>query len=54
MLEDLAVLAGGEAVTKDRGVRLESMKLEDPGQAKKVTIDTDHTTVVEGGGTSTM
>ncbi|HET9264441.1 MAG TPA: chaperonin GroEL [Vicinamibacterales bacterium] len=52
MLEDLAVLTGGQAVTEDLGVRLESMKLEDLGQAKKVTIDKDNTTIVEGGGTS--
>ena len=52
MLEDLAVLTGGKAVTEDLGVRLESMKLEDLGQAKKVTIDKDNTTIVEGGGSA--
>jgi chaperonin GroEL len=52
MLEDLAVLTGGQAVTEDLGVRLDSMKLEDLGQAKKVTIDKDNTTIVEGAGTS--
>ncbi len=52
MLEDLAVLTGGQAVTEDLGVRLESMKMEDLGQAKKVTIDKDNTTIVEGAGTS--
>jgi chaperonin GroEL len=52
MLEDLAVLTGGQAVTEDLGVRLDSMKLEDLGQAKKVTIDKDNTTIVEGTGTS--
>ena len=52
MLEDLAVLTGGQAVTEDLGVRLDSMKLEDLGQAKKVTIDKDTTTIVEGAGTS--
>src|SRR5678816_4313642 len=52
MLEDLAVLTGGKAVTEDLGVRLDSMKLEDLGQAKKVTIDKDTTTIVEGAGTS--
>ena len=52
MLEDLAVLTGGQAVTEDRGVRLDSIKLEDLGQAKKVTIDKDNTTIVEGAGSS--
>ena len=52
MLEDLAILTGGQAVTEDLGLRLESMKIEDLGQAKKVTIDKDNTTIVEGGGTS--
>ena len=52
MLEDLAVLTGGQAVTEDLGVRLESVKIEDLGQAKKVTIDKDDTTIVEGAGTS--
>ncbi len=52
MLEDLAVLTGGQAVTEDLGVRLESVKIEDLGQAKKVTIDKDNTTIVEGAGTS--
>src|SRR5687767_12239657 len=50
MLEDLAVLTGGQAVTEDLGVKLESIKLEDLGQAKKVTIDKDNTTIVEGAG----
>jgi chaperonin GroEL len=52
MLEDIAVLTGGKAVTEDLGVRLESIKIEDLGQAKKVTIDKDNTTIVEGAGTS--
>src|SRR5512145_3027730 len=52
ILEDLAVLTGGKAVTEDLGVKLESMKIEDLGQAKKVTIDKDNTTIVEGAGTS--
>ena len=50
ILEDLAVLTGGKAVTEDLGVKLESMKIEDLGQAKKVTIDKDNTTIVEGAG----
>jgi chaperonin GroEL len=52
MLEDIAVVTGGKAVTEDLGVKLESMRLEDLGQAKKVTIDKDTTTIVEGAGTS--
>ena len=46
MLEDFAVLSGGKAVTEDLGVKLESMKMEGLGQAKKVTIDKDNTTIV--------
>jgi chaperonin GroEL len=52
MLEDVAILTNGRAVTEDLGIRLESMTLEDLGQAKKVTIDKDHTTIIEGAGTS--
>ena len=52
MLEDLAVLTGGQAVTEDLGVRLDSMKLEDLGQAKKVTVDKNNTTIVDGAGTA--
>ena len=52
MLEDLAVLTGGRAVTEDLGIKLESIKLEDLGQAKKITIDKDNTTVIEGAGES--
>jgi chaperonin GroEL len=50
MLEDIAVLTGGKAVTEDLGVRLESLTIEDLGQAKKITIDKDNTTLVEGAG----
>jgi len=53
MLEDVAVLTNGKAVTEDLGIRLESMTLEDLGQAKKVTIDKDNTTIIEGAGAST-
>jgi chaperonin GroEL len=52
MLEDLAVLTGGRAVTEDLGIKLESITLEDLGQAKKITIDKDHTIVIEGAGDS--
>ena len=53
MLEDLAILTGGKAVTEDLGIKLESVKLDDLGQAKKVTIDKDNTTIIEGAGTQT-
>jgi chaperonin GroEL len=51
MLEDLAILTGGKAITEELGLKLEAIGLEDLGRAKKVTIDKDHTTVIEGGGT---
>jgi chaperonin GroEL len=51
MLEDLAILTGGKAVTEDLGIKLESLILNDLGQAKKVTIDKDNTTIIEGAGT---
>jgi len=50
MLEDIAVLTGGKAVTEDLGIKLENVRVEDLGKAKKVTIDKDNTTIVEGGG----
>jgi chaperonin GroEL len=50
MLEDIATLTGGRAITEDLGIKLESIKLEDLGKAKKVTIDKDNTTIVEGAG----
>jgi chaperonin GroEL len=53
MLEDLAILTGGKAVTEDLGIKLESIKLDDLGQAKKVTIGKDNTTIIEGAGTLT-
>jgi len=52
MLEDIAILTGGRAITEDLGVKLENIKLEDLGRAKKVTIDKDNTTIVEGAGDS--
>src|SRR3970040_1214993 len=52
MLEDIATLTGGKAITEDLGLKLENIKLEDLGKAKKVTIDKDNTTIVEGAGTS--
>jgi chaperonin GroEL len=53
MLEDLATLTNGKAITEDLGLRLENLKLEDLGRAKKVTIDKDNTTIIEGAGTKT-
>ena len=50
MLEDIAILTGGKAITEDLGIKLENIKLEDLGKAKKVTIDKDNTTIVEGAG----
>jgi chaperonin GroEL len=50
MLEDVAILTGGRAITEDLGIKLESLTLEDLGAAKKVTIDKDNTTVIEGAG----
>jgi len=50
MLEDIAILTGGNAITEDLGVKLENIKLEDLGKAKKITIDKDNTTIVEGAG----
>ena len=51
MLEDIAVLTNGKALTEDLGLKLENMTLEDLGQARKITIDKDNTTIVEGAGT---
>jgi len=53
MLEDIAILTGGKAITEDLGIKLENVKMEDLGRAKKITIDKDNTTIVEGAGKST-
>ncbi len=53
MLEDIATLTGGKAITEDLGIKLENVKIEDLGKAKKVTIDKDNTTIVEGSGKAT-
>ncbi|MDD5428547.1 MAG: chaperonin GroEL [Candidatus Omnitrophica bacterium] len=50
MLEDIAILTGGKAITEDLGIKLENVKLEDLGRAKRVRIDKDNTTIVEGAG----
>ena len=51
MLEDIATLTGGKAITEDLGLKLEGIQVEDLGGAKKITIDKDNTTIVEGDGT---
>jgi chaperonin GroEL len=50
MLEDIAALTGGRAITEDLGMKLENLRLEDLGRAKKVVVDKDNTTIVEGAG----
>jgi len=50
MLEDIATLTGGRMIAEDLGIKLENIKMEDLGQAKRVTIDKDNTTIVEGAG----
>jgi chaperonin GroEL len=50
MLEDIAILTAGKAISEDLGIKLENVKLEDLGKAKKITIDKDNTTIIEGGG----
>ena len=50
MLEDIAILTGGKCITEDLGIKLESVKLEDLGRAKKVTVEKENTTIVEGYG----
>jgi chaperonin GroEL len=53
MLEDIATLTGGRAITEDLGIKLENLALDELGRAKKVTIDKDHTTIIAGAGTKT-
>jgi chaperonin GroEL len=50
MLEDIATVTGGKAITEDLGIKLENLKLEDLGRAKKVVVDKDNTTIIEGTG----
>ena len=50
MLEDIATVTGGKAITEDLGIKLENLKLEDLGRAKKVVVDKDNTTTIEGAG----
>jgi len=50
MLEDIAILTGGKVISEDLGIKLENVQISDLGRAKKITIDKDNTTIVEGGG----
>ena len=50
MLEDIAIMTGGKVISEDLGIKLENVKIEDLGRAKKVTIDKDNTTIVDGAG----
>jgi len=52
MLQDIAILTGGRAITEDLGIKLENVQLQDLGRAKKITVDKDNTTIVEGRGKS--
>jgi chaperonin GroEL len=52
MLEDIAILTGGKAITEDLGIKLENVKIDELGSAKKVTIDKDNTTIIAGAGKS--
>ena len=52
MMEDIAILTGGKFISEDLGIKLESIKLEDLGRAKRITVDKEHTTIVEGNGKS--
>src|SRR5881296_4413649 len=47
MLEDMAILTGGKVISEDLGIKLENVRLEDLGRAKKLTIDKDNTTIIE-------
>jgi len=50
MLEDIAILTGGKVISEDLGIKLENVKLEDLGTARRVTIDKENTTIIDGGG----
>ncbi|HEU4875422.1 MAG TPA: chaperonin GroEL [Pyrinomonadaceae bacterium] len=50
MLEDIAILTGGKVISEDLGIKLENVKIEDLGTARRVTIDKDNTTIIDGGG----
>jgi len=50
MLEDIAILTGGRVISEDLGVKLETITLKDLGTAKRITVDKDNTTIIDGGG----
>src|SRR5437867_12862471 len=50
MMEDIAVLTGGKVISEDLGIKLENVRVEDLGRAKRIVIDKENTTIVEGGG----
>jgi len=52
MLQDIAVLTGGKVISEDLGIKLENVKIEDLGEAKRITIDKDNTTIIEGKGST--
>jgi chaperonin GroEL len=52
MMEDISILTGGKAIMEETGLKLEGVKLEDLGRAKRVTVNKDNTTIIDGGGTS--
>jgi len=52
MLEDIAILTGGKCITEDLGIKLENVRIEDLGRAKKIVVDKENTTIVEGAGKS--
>src|SRR5471030_735000 len=52
MLEDIAILTGGRCITNDLGLKLENLQISDLGKAKRITVDKENTTIVEGGGKS--
>jgi chaperonin GroEL len=51
MLEDISILTGGKAIMEETGIKLEGVTLEDLGRAKRITVDKDNTTIIDGGGT---
>jgi chaperonin GroEL len=52
MLEDIAILTGGKCITEDLGIKLENIQIADLGRAKRITVDKENTTIIEGGGKS--
>ena len=50
MLDDIAIITNGRSITEDLGIKLENVKVEDLGRAKRIVIDKDNTTIIEGGG----